>query len=151
MAVFLGNIFLKKWVWYVYAEIDAECRLMQNRLTLIPNPKNKKAKSSYVFFLIALFILRPINPSRSESVKLAGWDKKRIFLATSFQGNLPFVYGQVSSFIYASEGESTQIKEHPSWEVLINIHIWTFFFIRFHSSTIIYTRLVSRLHSSTFV
>ena len=66
-----------------------------------------KSKKLVCFFLIALFILRPIDPSRSESVKLTGSDKKRICLATSFQGNLPFVYGQVSSFIYASEGEST--------------------------------------------
>ena len=128
-------------------------RMQINAESIDTDSKSQKWKSKKLvcFFLIALFILRPIDPSRSESVKLAGWDKKRIFLATSFQGNLPFVYGQVSSFIYASEGESTQIKEHPSWEVLINIHIWTFFFIRFHSSTIIYTRLVSRLHSSTFV
>ena len=129
------------------------CRMQINAESIDTDSKSQKWKSKKLvcFFLIALFILRPIDPSRSESVKLAGWDKKGIFLATSFQGNLPFVYGQVSSFIYASEGESTQIKEHPSWEVLINIHIWTFFFIRFHSSTIIYTRLVSRLHSSTFV
>ena len=123
------------------------CRMQINAESIDTDSKSQKWKSKKLvcFFLIALFILRPIDPSRSESVKLAGSDKKRICLATSFQGNLPFVYGQVSSFIYASEGE------HPSWEVLIDIHIWTFFLIRLHSSTIIYTRLVSRLHSSTFV
>ena len=42
-----------------------------------------------------------------------------------------------------------QIKEHPSWEASINITKGSL--VCLHSSTLAYTRLVTRLHSSAFV
>ena len=41
--------------------------LMLNRLTPISNPKNEKAKSSYILFLLTFFILRPLQLTKDFS------------------------------------------------------------------------------------
>ena len=114
------------------------CRMQINAESIDTDFKSQKWKSKKLvcFFLIALFILRPIDPSRSESVKLAGSDKKRICLATSFQGNLPFVYGQVSSFTMLLRENLLKLK---------NIHLGKFWLIYIyeHFFWFVYTRLQS--------
>ena len=53
--------------------------------------------------------------------------------------------------------KSTQIKEHPSWEVSINIpnflffHSFTFVYTRLHLSRLVYNRVDSSSDSSTLV
>ena len=114
------------------------CRMQINAESIDTDSKSQKWKSKKLvcFFLIALFILRPIDPSRSESVKLAGSDKKRICLATSFQGNLLLF---TDKFLHSSMLLRENLLK------LKNIHLGKFWLIYIyeHFFWFVYTRLQS--------
>ena len=118
---------------------------------------------------------RQFLPSQSEAENLPDSEKKNFFcLSTSLLINFFYMWTKfrlksrvttvhllqckTNFLIYLCfwGRNLQQIKEHPSWEGSINIKkkffdSFTLVYICLHSSTFVYTRLVTRLHSSTFV
>ena len=108
--------------------------------------------------------------SKSVWNRKVSWFRKNIFfrLSTLFQVYLAFIY--IKKFRLKNRVTTVhllqyklyffihlrfwgrillQIKEHPSWKASINIK--KCFLICLHSSTLVYTHLVTRLHLSTFI